>query len=491
MTWLRSFVDRRLEREKVRFVAFAVLAMNLVLAAVAFLTFDGTSSVFGPALGFDFAGFYTAGRILNEYPPQRLYEIELQDRVFHEVLPSLPPAEKLPYVYPPFFSLLFRPLAVLPYARACLTWMLISVGLYLGGFAVLWRGCEAIPAGEWWTALLLALSFGPFIECWNSGQASAFGFAALALALHCEALGRPFALGLCLALWLYKPPLLVLVLPMLVVARRWRALGGLAVGGLLLAGVSLLAVGWRGCLAYADHLTVFSRIMRAPSTVFPSWKFIDLDHFLDLLFRGNASVASIVWAAVALAMLPFLARLWWTFDRSGPDRRRLTWSATLTWTLVLNGYIGLYDAILAVPGLIITADVLYRCAGALTPGFKSLLALLYVVSWVSQHLARSMGFQPFTLVLMALGSYQLALAWRDRLRGDPESPGGAAEWSLGRQPQDGERGDPESSRSERQCSSLGRQPQDDDRGDPESPRSGRQCTSLGRQPQDPNNTDIA
>src|SRR5262249_61542056 len=99
-------------------------------------------------------------------------------------------------------------------------------------------------------------------------------------------------------------------------------------------------------------------------------KFIDLDHFLGLLFRGNASLPSIVWVAVALAVLPFLARLWWTFDRSGPDRRMVTWSATLTWTLVLNGYIGLYDAILAVPGLMITADILYRRAGALTHGFK-------------------------------------------------------------------------------------------------------------------------
>jgi hypothetical protein len=412
-TWLRSFLERRLERDKVRFVAFAVLAMNLVLAAVSFLTFDGTYSVFGPALGFDFAGFYTAGIILNHYPPQRLYALELQDRVFHEVLPSLPPEVKLPFVYPPFFSLLFRPLALLPYTWACLIWMLISVGLYLGGFALLWRGREAIPTGERSTALLLAVSFQPFMECWLTGQASAIGFTAMALTLHCESLWSSFGTGLCLALCFYKPPLLLLVLPMLVIARRWRMLSGLAVGGLILATVSMLAVGWRGCLAYADHVAMFARIIRAPTTEFPIWKFVDLDHFLGLLFRGNIPLQLIVWAAVLLAVLPFLARLWWTFDRSGPNRRMLTWSATLTWTLVLNGYIGTYDAILAIPGLIISADVLYRRAGTLTLGFKSLLALLYVVSWVSQHVARSMSLQPFTVVLGILGSYQLVLAARD------------------------------------------------------------------------------
>jgi hypothetical protein len=412
MTWLRSFINRRLERDKVRFVCVSLLTLNLVLAALMFLTFDGTHTIFGPAPGFDFAGFYTAGRILDECPPQRLYDLELQDRVFHEVLPGLPPEAKLPYVYPPFFSLLFGPLALLPYTWACLIWMLISACLYLGGLALLWRGREAIPERERWTTLLLALSFGPFMECWLSGQASAVGFAALALALRCEALRRPFSLGLCLAPCLYKPPLLVLVIPMLVVARRWRALGGFAVGGLVLAAVSLLAAGWRGCLAYVAHLATFARIMRAPTTVFPNSKFVDLDHFLGMLFRGNTPLQPIIWAAVALAVLPFLARLWWTVDRFGPDRRMLTWSATLTWTLVLNGYIGLYDAILVVPGLIITADVLYRRTGALTIGCKSLMALLYITAWVSQHLARSMGFQPLTVVLAGLGCYQIVLASR-------------------------------------------------------------------------------
>jgi hypothetical protein len=192
------------------------------------------------------------------------------------------------------------------------------------------------------------------------------------------------------------------------------------VGGLLLAAVSLIAVGWRGCLAYAAHLATFSRIMRAPTAAFPTWKFVDLDHFLAALFGANARLQAIALAAVALAVLPFLARTWWTCDLSGPDRRMLTWSATLTWTLVLNGYIGIYDVILAVPGLMITADVLYRRAGGLTFGFQSLLALLYVVSWVSQHLARATGFQPLTLILMALGAYQLALAGSDAVAGEIE-----------------------------------------------------------------------
>jgi hypothetical protein len=415
---LRSFIDHRLERDKVRFVCLAILAMNLVLAAVSFLTFDGTATLLGPAPGIDFAGFYTAGKILNGYPPQRLYDLQLQDDLFHQLLPGLPAAEKLPYVYPPFFSLLFRPLALMPYTWACLTWMLISVALYLAGLALIWPSLRAIPTGERSTALLLALSFQPFMECWLSGQTSAFGFAAMALALRCEVSGRPLGLGLALSLCLYKPPLLLLILPMLVIARRWRALGGFAAGGSVLAGVSALAIGWRGCLAYFGYLATFSRAMHSGAVAFPSWKFVDLDHFLGQLAGVPAPYRVFVWVVVALAALPPLVRAWWVFDSAGPDRGMLTWSATLTWTLVLNAYIGVYDAILAVPGLLFVADALYRRAGAsakaLTPGFQSLLILLYLIPWVSQHLARSTGFQPLTIVLVALGAYQLMLAGRER-----------------------------------------------------------------------------
>ncbi len=83
----------------------------------------------------------------------------------------------------------------------------------------------------------------------------------------------------------------------------------------------------------------------------------------------------------------------------------------------MNVYIGVYDAILIVPGLVITADAHWRCdqttAMTSAPAFRFLLALLFVVPWISQHLARSLGFQPFALVLMGLGAYQLALAGRD------------------------------------------------------------------------------
>ena len=257
INWMRSFIDRRLERDKIRFICVAILALNLSLAAIFFATFDGTRTVFGPPPCTDFAGFYTAGRILRAYSPSRVYDLELQDRVYHEVLPELPLHTKLPFVYPPFFSLIFEPLAALPYTQACLLWMVLSALLYLVGLAALWGTRQAIPAGEWPMAFLLAFSFQPFLECWLSGQTSVFGFAAMAWALRCESLGRSFRAGLLISFCLYKPPLLVLIVPLLIVARRWRILLGFITGAAGLAGISLLTFGWHGFLRTPTGFGVF------------------------------------------------------------------------------------------------------------------------------------------------------------------------------------------------------------------------------------------
>ena len=114
-----------------------------------------------------------------------------------------------------------------------------------------------------------------------------------------------------------------------------------------------------------------------------------------------------------MAATPWLARGWRAYGRSNPDQKTLLWATVLTWTLVLNIYVGAYDATLATIAALMTADVLVRrtgqIAGALGAGFREVLALLYLVPWISQHVARSTQFQPFTLVLIAFGVYQLRL----------------------------------------------------------------------------------
>lgn len=421
---VQQFVRRRLERGRIHFVCLAVLAMTGVFLAVAFTTASGGRTVFGSDLGADYAGFYAAGTLLERYAPERLYDFELQDQLYHEVLPALEEGARLPYVHPPFVALALRPLARLPYVWSFALWLLLSAGLYLAGVLLMLRPLHVVFAADRTTALLLALSFEPFImECWLGGQLSSFGLFCVALAWYWQQARRPTAAGLALGFCLYKPTLLVLLVPMLVVARRWRMLAGFAITALTLAGISVLALGWQGCLDYARLLFGFARTT-AGGGVLRTWKYVDLNSFLHLLLGDHGGLSRVLLLALAGPPLGLLAAAWWRLDRGCDAYRNLVWASTLSWTLVANLYVGVYDTLLVVPAALLGAGTLLRDQGGarpvLPPGFQVLLFLLYVSPWVSQHLANWAGFQLYTLVLLAFACYLQAQARSVALTGERE-----------------------------------------------------------------------
>ena len=393
------------------------MAMSLLILAVSFMTANGGRTIFGPMLGVDYVGFYVAGAILNREPAdgRSLYDYELQDRLYHEILPGAEKQERLPYIHPPFVAFALRPLARLPYSWSFGAWLLISALLYVAGLALTMQSVGSLARGDRVVAFLLALSFEPFIlECWLGGQLSAIGFFCLALAFSCWQARRPFVSGLALGLCLYKPTLLVLMLPLLVFARHWRMLAGFLVTSLGLAGVSLLAVGWQGSLDFLEILTRFAQVTTENGTpVLRLFKYVDLNSFCRLLFGAQPFLNALILLAVAAPAIGLLALAWWRIGGGTQQDgyRQLVWASTLIWTLVINLYVGVYDAILAVAAALLAAAVISSRDKegrlALTGGFQALLALLYIVPWGSQHLARWLGFQPYTLVLLAFGIYLL------------------------------------------------------------------------------------
>jgi hypothetical protein len=130
---------------------------------------------------------------------------------------------------------------------------------------------------DWLTALLLALSFEPFVfETLQGGQLSSVAFAAIAVALLAERRDHPVAAGAVLGLCLYKPTLLIFIVPMLIVGRRWRTLAGLAATGAAAAALSVLAVGWRVARSYPRVLVDFSKATTGKATFhIPLWKYVD------------------------------------------------------------------------------------------------------------------------------------------------------------------------------------------------------------------------
>jgi hypothetical protein len=408
-------IEPWLRRDRIRFFCWGLLAVSFVLLVMSFVTSDENHQNRFGSLGADFAGFYYAGKILNGPTPEKLYDTTTQDESYYEIFPTVRGKENLPYVHPPFVAAMFRPLASLPYPTAYAFWLVLSAGFYGAGLAVTWRVLPSMPGTDRILAILLALTFEPFLmECWLGGQLSSLAFLFLALAFSWEQESKPLLSGIALGLILYKPTLVILLLPMLVVARRWRTLLGVSFTGLFLSLISLVAVGKNLCLSYIDALRGFTGTTTGTGMVRKDWKFIDLNFFFRNLFGEPTPLGRILVLAIAAAMLIFLCISWWNMERGGESRRWLVWAGTVTSTMVINVYMGIYDLILIVPAVLWTAEVFYRQrnrTASYFPTFKLLVFLVIVLSWITQPLARVTGVQIITLVLLALAAFQLRLAW--------------------------------------------------------------------------------
>jgi len=388
-------MTRWLQRHNLKFVGIAVVAVSVVLLLISLATARDGRTIFGNLIGGDYAAFYVAGKILNADSASQLYDRALQNKLFHELLPAAAPSESLPFAYPPFIALLFRPLAWLSYRWSYAAWLVISGALY---FAGVWLATRRLPAEYRGPALLLALAFEPLImEGWIGGQLSALGLWAICLGLERDRRDQTFSAGLAFGICLYKPTLLVWLLPALIVGRQWRMLLGMTVTGIALACVSWLVVGGSACRAYTDILGDYLRMTAGTPTMFRIWKFIDLRSFFDQLFHSSISwwLTSIAGAGAAWVLLQGWMR---------PNRRReLLWAATLTATIVVNVYVGIYDSVLVIPSLMLVP-------------LKPAAVLIWIVPWFSQTVAAATGLQPYTLVLAGLFIYQLVLLRRDSLQ---------------------------------------------------------------------------
>jgi hypothetical protein len=405
---LRRFIDQRLNQRYVRSIAVLVLAVFFMVLTVSFVTAKRGKTIFGPFLGADFGAYYVAGQIFNNYGPASIYDGSLHRRLYKENFPDAPADQALMYVNAPFFLIPFIFLSKLPYAWAYLIWLLISLSLYIAGFSILWRALPSLPQQMWLTALLVALSFWPFmVECLAGGQTSAVGFFCLALAIACENRSR-FWSGVVLALCAYKPTLLILVVPMLLITGRWLTIVGLAAGNLVLGLISLALVGVTGCVNFLNRLLFFSSAATSTQGGLRAWKYVDINAFMRLLVPHQTSVRWAITAVLVLLVIPFLVSRWWGLRKE--SQWRLLWALTITWTPVLNIYMGIYDStILVLAGLLLTAEF-YSSTDSADPlpfAYRCFLLLLYLSPMFTQNFALLAGVQIYTLAVAAFGVYLL------------------------------------------------------------------------------------
>ena len=299
------FSDRYLNPSFIRFTTITIILITIINLFIAFWTPAGGRNIYGSWAGGDYSCFYVAGKILNDYPPAKLYDFRLQSELLHSLLPKISLTEELPYVNPPFFALIFKPLSRLPFMVSYSFWILVSVILYVLGFKLFWKTLYSMPQKASTVAFLLALSFEPFLmETVLGGNSSALAFFAYALFLYFWHFKKDLRSGLSLGILLYKPTLLIFIFPMILIARRTKILLGFCIFSIIMLSLSTLTVGFETCVEYMRLLLGVSSTTLKAEEIFRTWKYVDIFSFSRLLF-GTISPTVLILIVIA-SLVPII-----------------------------------------------------------------------------------------------------------------------------------------------------------------------------------------
>lgn len=218
-----------------------------------------------------------------------------------------------PFAYP-FYTVFFLfPIVWMSYAWAEAIWLVVLEASLFAGLLVTLRVYSWRPP-RWllaWTAVWVFVHY-PSTRGLLLGQFALFVFAMVALALWALKEHRDVLAGLCLALSTFKPQMVFLLIPLLLVwavrERRWRFIASSAGWMVLFTGASwVVEPGWVGAFArqvgrYTSYTAIGSPLWIITHITFPF-----LGSWGEWLLSGAALVL-LIWAA------------WWALRSREPAR---------------------------------------------------------------------------------------------------------------------------------------------------------------------------
>ena len=359
-------------------------------------------------LATDFRGYYATGLIAREAGPAAVYDPGRQADAQRGLLLDCPDGAQTPprlevlVPYLPVFAALFRPLPALGFSSAYALWNLVSLLallLYLYRFSTAISGrVELLRLAQW------AICF-PVLANLFLGQSNAWLVIALGEFFLASRRDRPVLGGLWLAGLLLKPHLLILLLPGLLLARRWKTLLGFGLGAAIILAASLLAAGIAGLRASLEVAGSFAAVgfSSVPEMMNARGLAFNLGRFLP---------AWAAWAAAAglLAAVAVVVLIRWRRTPQ-PDKSLWLMLATLAGTCVVAWHANLYLWMILIPFLL-GLDAL----GELPPAYLAVWAFGPAVVFFLAYLLSPGLAQPALAVAMLAANIAVVIDGGRRMR---------------------------------------------------------------------------
>ena len=329
-----------------------VRAHGMVLAAVIWTIYLWTLTT--PTLhdrngllkGTDFLHFYTLGSLALEHRGSDLYDMQVQSIIAQLRVPE---AGHLLYVplYGPQVSILFAPLAALPYSVALTLWLIGNVLIYALCCYTVWRTCPRLRS-EKLTAFILVVGYPALIHLLAWGQTSGLALACFTAAYLAMRSGRLFVAGLAIGCLAFKPQLALASAVVFLFTGEWRV-----IGGALVTAIGQLAAGWmyygRSVLAdYVQHLFHVQSILWLLEP--RPYQMHSLRSFWAMLVP-SAQWPFILYLVSATIVLAITVRFW----RSASPLS-LRFSTLLLATVLVSPHLTVYDLVILAPAFLLISD---------------------------------------------------------------------------------------------------------------------------------------
>ncbi len=410
---MAGFIDilrsgRWLTRERMRLVAFALLAAMVLGAGFLIATSNGLNDRFGRPLGTDFSNVYAAGTYVLDGEPAAPFDPARQFAREQAIFGQA--TQFYGWHYPPFFLGVAALLATMPYWLSLIVWQGVTLLLYLLSIRAilslpspLWGGSRAasargggdaiaitpLPAPSAPTSptrgevkkdwLLFSLAFpAVFI---NLGQAhNGFLTAALIGATLTCIDRRPILSGILIGALSYKPQFGLLIPLVLIASGRWRVFAAAAAAVALMTAAVTLVLGsevWSAFFA-SSHFTR-TVVLEQGGT---GWYKIQSVFSWVRMWGGGISLAYAAQGAITLLVAAALAWLW-----RSPAAFPLKAAALMIGSLLATPYSLDYDLMLLAPAIAVLATD--GMARSFAPWEKTILASLWIVPLIARSVPQA------------------------------------------------------------------------------------------------------
>jgi hypothetical protein len=378
--------ERWLSWTRARAYSIGLCVIYLTIWLTGILTGQPPLSNSKEPIGGDYIAFYAAGRLILQGQPGSIYDRAAVETVQGLALGGAVPGFFDAFRNPPFFALVFAPIAALDLVPSFAVWSAVSIAMLA---AALWRARTVSASTKDRTGLLLVgLGFPAVYFCLIDGQNSTLSLLLFVLIYEALCLGRDRRAGVLAALGLFKPQLFFLFPVLLLVAGRGRALIAYVMTGVGLTIVSTWLVGFDGMATWLRSLFDYEGGNAARN----GWRMSSISTLVAQLAPGQESLALMVTLVLTVGLVAMLIVLW-----RRPRAVYLSafgWSLTVLIATLVDPHLVDYDlTVLVLVGMLVLPPV--------SP-LRLLTVLLYALMLTRPQIPLGAGaLQPVPLVLLA------------------------------------------------------------------------------------------